>query len=118
MNPFRVPEITPQTVAQRLANQDVFYLIDVREPYELHYATLGPLAQNIPLSDLGQKGLEALPTAIQNDKSADLVIFCHHGGRSAQVVAWLQQNGWLNSKSMEGGLHAYATLLDPSIGTY
>ena len=52
------------------------------------------------------------------DKDAPIVAFCHHGGRSAQVTAWLRQQGWTNVVNMTGGIHAWAQSIDPAVGTY
>lgn len=117
MNPT-VPGISVQEVAQKRANGDSFVLLDVREPNELNYANLGEGVQLLPLSQLAGLGLTAVPAELAADKDAEVVVFCHHGGRSAQVGAWLLHHGWTNVRNMEGGIHAYAVEVDPSLGRY
>lgn len=116
-NPFNVPELTPAEVAQRLARADDFVLIDVREPYELAAASLNGDVTTAPVSEIIRRGPAALPEEAQ-DTSADIVLFCHHGIRSAQVGAWLLENGWQNVAHMAGGIDAYAREVDPSVGFY
>lgn len=117
-NPYGVPEISPQQVAEKRAKQETFILLDVREPHELNYANLGDGVMLTPLSQIAQRQMAALPEAVANDKNAHIVVFCHHGGRSAQVAAWLRQHGWLNVYNMDGGIDAYARTVDPLVGRY
>lgn len=118
MNPYGVPGLSVAEVAEKRENGDPFILLDVREPHELAYANLGDGVLLAPLSELARHQLEALPAEVQEDKMAEVVVFCHHGTRSAQVVAWLRQNGWQNIWNMDGGIEAYATAVDGRIGRY
>jgi rhodanese-related sulfurtransferase len=118
MNPYAVPGISVQKVAQRRAAGDDFMLLDVRELYELDRASLGDEVVVAPLSELSQHGLEAMPADVRDNLDADVVVFCHHGTRSAQVVGWLRQQGWRNVVNMDGGIHAYALSVDRTIGFY
>ena len=113
-----VPGITVQEVAEKRARGDQFILLDVREPVELHYAGLGDGVTVVPLSRLAEYQQAALPEAITADRDAEIVVICHHGNRSAQVTYWLRQQGWTNVYNMEGGIDAYAALVDPSVGQY
>jgi len=116
-NPFGVPEYSVQEVAEKRARGDDFILLDVREVMELRYANLDDVAVT-PLSELAERQMEALPESITDDKDVEIVVMCHHGNRSAQVTAWLRQQGWTNVYNMAGGIDAYATVVDPSVGRY
>jgi rhodanese-related sulfurtransferase len=117
-NPYGAPEISVREVADKLAQEESFVLLDVREDYELQSATLPPgTFELVPLSELAARQTVALPDVAQA-KDAEIVVFCHHGVRSAQVTAWLRQQGWTNVLSMAGGIDAYAQEIDPSVGTY
>ncbi|WP_420628127.1 rhodanese-like domain-containing protein [Candidatus Leptofilum sp.] len=118
MNPYGVPGLSVQEVAQKRENGDNFILLDVREPNELLYANLGSGVLTAPLSKLARQGPESLPEAVLADKDAEIVVLCHHGNRSAQVTAWLRQQGWTNVLNMDGGIDAYAIAVDPSVGRY
>ncbi|MCA9941094.1 MAG: hypothetical protein KC418_20785 [Anaerolineales bacterium] len=114
----RIPQITPPELARRRAAGDALVLLDVREPMELRYASLGDGVELAPLSRLAALGIQALPASVVNDKTAEIVVICHHGNRSAQVTTWLQQQGWTNVLNLTGGIDAYARQVDPSVGSY
>ena len=117
-NPFGVPEYSVQEVAEKRSRGDDFVLLDVREMMELRYANLGDNVAVTPLSELAERQTEALPESIAKDKDVEIVVMCHHGNRSAQVTAWLRQQGWTNVYNMAGGIDAYAIAVDPSVGRY
>lgn len=117
MNPLGVPGINVNEMADRRDNGDDFILLDVREPHELAVANLGDWVLTAPLSELAKQGPSVLPEAAQ-DKSAEIIVMCHHGGRSAQVTAWLRQQGWENVTNLDGGIHAYSLYIDSDIPTY
>ncbi|MCZ0937910.1 MAG: rhodanese-like domain-containing protein, partial [Caldilineaceae bacterium] len=96
-----------------------FLLVDVREPNELELASL-PDADfiNMPLSELRERRLDAIPEDIQQNKELEVVLFCHKGLRSAQVTVFLRQQGWSNAVSMAGGIDAWADEIDESVGKY
>lgn len=117
-NPFGAPEISVRDVAVKQQAGDPFIWLDVREADELAAVAIAdPLVIHIPLSRLAREQTAALPAPAQ-DQAAEIVVMCHHGVRSAQVVAWLRGQGYTNALSMAGGVDAWAQEVDPSIGTY
>lgn len=117
-NPFGAPEVTVHDVKRKLDGEEVFVWLDVREPYELRSATIRDYRVAFaPVSRLAQFQVDALPEEAQN-READIVVFCHHGVRSAQVTMWLRQQGWRNVSNMAGGIAAWAQEIDPRVGSY
>lgn len=115
---YDLPEISVKELAQKLANGASFVLLDVREPQELEYAKLkDEWTTLVPLSQLARELTNALPDSVQ-DKDTEIVVMCHTGQRSAQVTAWLLQNGWTNVSNLRGGIEAYARVVDPTVGFY
>ncbi len=113
-----IPEISVTELSKKLMSQDNFILLDVREPDELNFATLTDSRLEVtPLSRLAQEGPQALSESAQV-KDATLYVLCHHGSRSAQVTAWLAQQGWKNVFSVRGGIDEYARKVDQSVGMY
>jgi rhodanese-related sulfurtransferase len=106
-------EISPVDAKVRLNDSNKAVLIDVREPEECALARLGT-AEYIPMS--------LIPAAVQHLEalagSADLLILCHHGVRSLQVVLWLRERGLENCYSVAGGIDRWSRELDPAIPTY
>jgi rhodanese-related sulfurtransferase len=112
------PEITVRDLAARLQSEDAFFVLDVREPWEVESARIqDPRLLVVPMSSLGRSGPGALPAPVQS-KDTELIILCHHGSRSLQVASWLASQGWTRVFSVAGGIDAYASQIDPSVGSY
>ena len=118
-NPYGAPEVSVHDVVDKQQQGTEFLLIDVREPNELKLASL-PAGEfiKLPLSELRERRLDALPEALSQNKDADVVLFCHKGLRSAQVTVFLRQQGWSNAVSMAGGIDVWAEEIDESVGKY
>ncbi len=112
---WNIPEITPQELAARLRNGDRPYLLDVREPDEWNIVHIDG-AVLMPITVLAEQGLSALPSDLKPD--AEVVVYCHHGARSAQVTAWLLRNGYSNVKNLSGGIDAFALVMKPPLARY
>ncbi len=103
-------EITPQRLAARLNAGERLTLLDVREPYEWSISRIQD-ARLIPLN--------SLPSAVTTlDKSAETVVYCHHGSRSAAAVAWLQDQGFSRVLNLVGGIDRWSLDVDPAVRRY
>ena len=103
-------DVSPAQVVARLASGARVSLLDVREPYEWGIARL-PEARLVPLNSL-PKALASL------DRDADLVVYCHHGSRSAAAVAWLHDQGFSRVSNLAGGIDRWSLEVDPSLRRY
>jgi adenylyltransferase/sulfurtransferase len=102
--------ITPSILAARLSRGPAPTLIDVREPYEWSIAHL-PGARLIPL--------DTLPGAVASlDPSAEHVVYCHHGMRSAAAVAWLRERGFARARNLVGGIDRWSLEVDSAMRRY
>lgn len=108
-----VLEISPADAKRRLSESNKTVLIDVREPDECAVANLGT-AEYIPMS--------LVPAAFQRlegvAEEGDLLVLCHHGVRSLQVVVWLRERGLENCYSVAGGIDRWSRDLDTAIPRY
>jgi len=112
------PEITVTDLAEKLKTEEQFILLDVRETFELEYAKLEDARLEVaPISKLSQEGPDALSESARS-QDATIYVLCHHGNRSAQVTAWLSQQGWKNVFNVSGGIAEYARKVDSSVGFY
>ena len=112
------PEITVTELSEKLKSEGKFILLDVREQDELNYAKLTDSRLEVtPMSRLAREGTRALSESAQL-QDATIYVMCHHGNRSAQVTAWLAQQGWKNVLNVRGGIDEYARKIDNSIGFY
>jgi rhodanese-related sulfurtransferase len=106
-------EITPHEIQRRLQAGEKLALIDVREPGEFQLARIAA-AELIPM--------RAVPAELSRlDAQADqtpLIVFCHHGVRSLNVVHWLREQGVDACQSMAGGIDRWSLEIDPSVPRY
>lgn len=113
-----LPEITVNELADKLRSGDSFIVLDVRELNELGFAKLTDSRLEVtPLSRLAREGTNALSDSAKS-RDAAIYVLCHHGNRSAQVTAWLAQQGWKNVFNVRGGIDEYARRVDLSVGSY
>jgi molybdopterin/thiamine biosynthesis adenylyltransferase/rhodanese-related sulfurtransferase len=88
------------------ANEDI-QLIDVREIYEYEAANINGI--HIPMGEIPQRFEE-----VSKDKK--VIIHCRSGARSANVIAFLEQNhGYTNLSNLTGGIIAWAQEIDNSL---
>ena len=106
-------EISPLEVKRLLDSGEPVHLIDVREPEEHQLARLEE-ARLIPMRTV-PAALTSLEAAADD---AQLIVFCHHGVRSLNVVAWLRQQGVESCQSMAGGLDRWSLEIDSAIPRY
>jgi rhodanese-related sulfurtransferase len=113
-----LPEITVTELSEKLNSEEEFILLDVREPHELNFARVTDSRLEVtPLSRLAREGTDALSESAKA-QDATIYVMCHHGNRSAQVTAWLAQQGWKNVFNVSGGIDEYARKVDQSVGFY
>jgi len=85
-------------------------VLDVREPWETAVCAL-PDSLLVPMGRVPTH-LEALP------RDRPLVVLCHHGIRSAHVVAWLRAQGMDNAVNLAGGIDDWARRIEPEMRRY
>jgi rhodanese-related sulfurtransferase len=93
----RVKELNVQDVRQKLDRGDAFHLVDVREESEWNAGHL-PGAQHIGKGVIERDIETKIP-----DTSAEIVLYCGGGYRSALAADALQKMGYTNVFSMDGG---------------
>src|SRR5262245_31113275 len=97
----RVHELTVDDVKAKLDRGERFHLIDVREESEWtrdHLPGAAHLGKGIIERDVEQK----IP-----DTSAEIVLYCGGGFRSALAADNLQKMGYTNVSSMDGGIRGW-----------
>lgn len=102
--------VRPGEVRQRMLDGERVRLIDVREPAEHEIASVEG-AELLPLSRFNE-------WAGQLNEDDELIIMCHHGGRSAQVCQFLATRGFENLSNLTGGIDLWSTEVDPSVPRY
>ena len=102
--------ITPLQLKELLITDNPPIVLDVREDEELKICAL-PTFVHIPLSNLSYEWHQ-LP------KDRLIVTLCHHGYRSLQAALLLKSHGFDHVLNLEGGIHAWAVQVDPSMEPY
>ena len=103
-------EVQPQELARWLESGRTVTLLDVRTPIELAICKLAD-SVFVPLHELTGRHEEL-------DRGATIVVYCHHGIRSAQAVKYLRQQGFARAINLAGGLEAWRHQVDPSMPGY
>lgn len=97
----RVKECTVADVQRRLARGEKFHSVDVREDHEFakdHAKGARHLGKGIIERDI---------ETLIPDKQAPIVLYCGGGFRSVLAADALQQMGYTNVISMDGGIKAW-----------
>ena len=103
-------EISVQELAEALRGDTPPRLIDVRDADEqaiAHIEGFLPATQ-----ELMQEMIDTW------DKDTPIVTVCHHGIRSLAAANGLIEQGFTNVRSLQGGIDAWATQIDPSMARY
>ena len=104
-------EITAQELSMALSSGQKLRLVDVREPEEWQVCHLAG-ALLIPLSEFPVRA----PAELKED--ASIVIYCHHGMRSARAQHFLISKGFSDVKNLRGGIDAWSSQVDPQMPRY
>lgn len=111
--PSNVPlETDCKTVKAQFDAKRDFLLLDCRETEE-HQTVSIAAAKLLPMSELMTRVGELEPY-----KTKEIVVHCHHGGRSLKVTNWLRQQGFAHVQSMAGGIDEWSAEIDPTLPRY
>ena len=98
-----IPTVTIDGVPDPLPEGLV--VLDVREPVEWQHAHIEG-ALHLPLS--------TLPARLAEIPEGQVLVVCKVGGRSAQAVMWLQQQGY-DAVNLDGGMLDWAAAGRPMV---
>jgi adenylyltransferase/sulfurtransferase len=106
----RGAEITALELKRRIDSGTAPVILDVREHVEATICSL-PGSILIPLGELPGRVDEL-------DPSAEIVVHCKSGGRSARAVGMLREKGFTRASSLAGGILNWIKEIDPSLSRY
>ena len=104
--------MTPTELAEKLRAPNPPRLLDVRQAEEHAFATL-PNSTLIPLGELMARADE-----IEDWKIEEVVVYCHHGIRSAHAIAQLRALGFTKLQNLSGGIDRWTDEVDPKLPRY
>lgn len=110
--------ITAQELAERLARGDALVVLDVREPVEraICVIPIPPTAADLHIP------MSVVPARLEEIRLSrgrgPLIVYCHHGVRSANVAAWLRRQGLDEVWNLTGGIDDWSQSVDPAVARY
>jgi adenylyltransferase/sulfurtransferase len=107
LNPI---EISVEESKKLLDSDPTTLLIDVREDHEREICSILP-SIHIPMQSIPEN-LEKI------SKDQTLLVHCHHGMRSLNVVNYLREKGYKNAINMRGGIDQWTLQIDSSLTRY
>lgn len=105
-------EISVEELHELREAQSPMQLVDCREEDEWHCCRIEG-ARLIPLSRFDEEATQRL-----TDKTAHVVVYCHHGMRSMRATQWLRHQGFAKTQSLRGGIDLWSEMIDPSVPRY
>jgi len=104
-----VRSLSAEALRATLEGENRPFLLDVREPWEWAVGSMSDLgARLVPLGELDTR-LAELPT------DRPIVVYCKSGTRSARAAALLTERGFAPVSNLDGGLEAWAAVVDPKV---
>lgn len=94
-------QISVKEVKDKMANNEDFVLLDVREPEERADFNIG--GEFIPLGNVMGMQVESL----EDFKDKEVICYCRSGKRSMQAGMMLETMGFKHVKNLEGGMLAW-----------
>lgn len=104
--------ITPVELATWLKEPSAPALLDVREPGEHDFCAL-PGSRLLPLGELAERVEE-----LADWRDREVVVYCHHGVRSAHAIGILRHFGFTRLINLSGGIDRWSLELDPKTPRY
>ena len=103
-------QLSAQAAAALISENSNAAILDVREDWEWQRVHLAH-STHLPMSRLSSNWHSLAPERCW-------LVLCHHGVRSAQVVAWLTQQGLPDVINVAGGIDAWSLTVDPHLPRY
>ncbi|MDX1952166.1 MAG: rhodanese-like domain-containing protein [Verrucomicrobiota bacterium] len=104
--------VTATELAEMLASEKPPRLLDVRQIEEHQFAAL-PNSRLIPLHEL-----ESRVEELRDWINESIIVYCHHGIRSAHAIGFLQMAGFKELRNLSGGIDAWSIEVDPTLPRY
>ncbi len=107
----QIKQMSVEELKAKLDAGENFRLIDVREQSEYDTAKIDG-ALLLPLSQFATLAVKELKP------DEEIVIHCHHGGRSQRACEYLAASGFTNLANVAGGIDAWSVRIDAKVPRY
>jgi rhodanese-related sulfurtransferase len=105
-------EVSCAEVKTQLDTGNHLVLVDCREQHEFNLVAIDG-AVLLPMSETPARVGE-----LEAHRGRPILVYCHHGMRSAQVAVWLRGQGFTQAQSMSGGIDRWAVEIEPGMPRY
>lgn len=105
-------EIDCQTTRAKQNAGEPFVFLDCREQEEFDSVRIDGTVL-IPMTQLQDR-----ITELDGKQDEEIIVHCHHGGRSLRVAQWLRQQGFQKAASMAGGIDVWAVEIEQGMARY
>jgi len=110
MRNYKILNIQPIELDQRLKKGHDICLIDVREEWEHSLASISG-SEHIPLNELADRIQEIM-------FEEEIAVYCHHGERAYIGAQILLESGFKKVYHLTGGIDAWSQVVDPRVPRY
>ena len=110
MPTYKVLNIQPVELYQKLEKGHDIWLIDVCEEWEHSLASISG-SEHIPLNELADRIQEIM-------FEEEIVIYCHQGERAFRGAEILLESGFKKVYHLTGGIDAWSQVVDPRVARY
>ena len=104
--------ISPLELATWLQEPNAPVLLDVREQVEHDFCSL-PGSRLVPLGELAERVDD-----LADWREREIVVYCHHGVRSAHAIGLLRQFGFGRLVNLAGGIDRWSLEVDWGVPRY
>ncbi|MBI2340146.1 MAG: hypothetical protein HYU99_07275 [Deltaproteobacteria bacterium] len=108
---IKISQLTVEQIKEKRDKKENFRLIDVREKSEYEICRIDG-STLIPLSEFAKRALNELKP------EDEIVIHCHHGGRSQKACEYLASQGYKKVANVAGGIEEWSLKIDPKVPRY
>lgn len=102
---IRAAHILPQQLLAKINQEEIMFLLDVRQPEEFADHGFISGARNIPVQELAER-VKELP----QDLAYPVIAICESGSRSAYAVLYLNSCGYTEVKNLAFGMREWQSL--------
>lgn len=106
-----IKQVSVTEVKTKLDAKNGAVLVDVREADEYGFCRIEG-SKHIPLSEFAERAPKELA------KDAEILIHCHHGGRSQRACEFLEGQGYSDLSNVAGGIDHWSLEIDPKVPRY
>ena len=105
-----IPFISPANLQRKIESRETMVILDIREPWEQDIAKIDEAKL------ISRENCESILEALEKD--AEIILIDWKGERASSFRVWLQQRGFNDVKSLQGGIDAWTVEINTELNRY